>query len=444
MSEPPRGGFTRSLRLAALPIGVAGRAAMGAGRRLTGVPAEDIALQLQARTADQLFAVLGELKGGAMKVGQALSIFEAAMPPELVRPYRAALTKLQDSAPAMPVETVQRVLTENFGPRWSTRFRDFDERPAASASIGQVHRATWRDGRDVAVKVQYPGAGPALIGDFRRLSRVTRLSAGWIPGLDLTPLLTELVDRVKDELDYEREAESQRLFAQAFAGDPHVRVPAVVHAGRTVIVSEWLEGTPLSHIIREGSDDERDAAATRYLQFHLSGPQRARLLHADPHPGNFRMLPDGRLGVMDFGSVDQLPDGLPPAIGRLLSRALIDDADAIVTGLRNEGFIRPGMDIGGQELLDVLDPFLDPVRTPTFLFTRDWLNSNVERFQNPASVDFRTGVKLNLPADYLLIHRVWAGGIGVLCQIGGEIPARDILAQGLPGADFPPLDTTDL
>lgn len=444
MSEPPRGGFTRSLKLAALPIGVAGRAAMGAGRRLTGVPAEDIALQLQARTADQLFAVLGELKGGAMKVGQALSIFEAAMPPELVRPYRAALTKLQDSAPAMPMETVARVLTENFGPRWSTRFRDFEEQPAASASIGQVHRATWRDGRDVAVKVQYPGAGPALVGDFRRLSRVTRLSAGWIPGLDLTPLLTELVDRVKDELDYEREAESQRLFAQAFSGDPLVRVPAVVHAGRTVIVSEWLEGTPLSHIIREGSDDERDAAAARYLQFHLSGPQRVRLLHADPHPGNFRMLPDGRLGVMDFGSVDELPEGLPPAIGRLLNRALVDDADSILMGLREEGFIRPGMDVGAQELLDVLDPFLDPVRTPTFLFTRDWLNRNVERFQNPTSVDFRTGVKINLPADYLLIHRVWAGGVGVLCQIGGEIPARDILAQGLPGADFPPLDTNNL
>ncbi len=414
---------------------------MGAGRRLGGVPAEDVALQLQAATAEQLFTVLGELKGGAMKVGQALSIFEAAMPAELVGPYRAALTKLQDSAPAMPAATVHRVLTENFGPRWESRFRDFDDEPSASASIGQVHRATWRDGRDVAVKVQYPGAGAALIGDFRRLSRVTRLSAGWIPGLDLTPLLTELVDRVEDELDYEAEAVSQRLFAQAFAGDPHVRVPAVVHAGRTVIVSEWLEGTPLSQIIREGSEQERDAAAARYLEFHLSGPQRVRLLHADPHPGNFRMLPDGRLGVMDFGSVDNLPDGLPPAIGWLLTRALLEDADTIVAGLREEGFIRPEMDVDPQELLDVLDPFVDAIRTPTFLFTREWLGSHVERFQNPTSVDFRTGLKLNLPADYMLIHRVWAGGIGVLCQIGGEIPARDILDQGLPGAHFPALET---
>lgn len=439
MSELPRRGFTRTVKLATLPIGVAGRAAMGAGRRLTGVPAEDVAAQLQARTAEQLFAVLGELKGGSMKVGQALSVFEAAMPAELVRPYRAALTKLQDSAPAMPAETVHRVLTENLGPGWASRFREFDHVPAASASIGQVHRATWEDGRDVAVKVQYPGAGPALIGDFRRLSRVTRLSAGWIPGLDLTPLLTELVDRVEDELDYEAEAAHQRLFAQAFATDPDLHVPSVVHASRTVIVSEWLEGTPLSKIITDGTQEERDLAASRYLEFHLAGPQRVRLLHADPHPGNFRMMPDGRLGVMDFGSVDDLPSGLPLAIGELLTRALVEDAPTILAGLRDEGFIRPTMDIDPEELLDMLDPFLDPLRTPTFLFTRDWLNSHVQRFQNPSTVDFRTGIKLNLPAEYMLIHRVWAGGIGVLCQIAGEVPARQILDDGLPGAAFPPL-----
>lgn len=438
VSEPPRRAFTRSAKLASLPLGVAGRAAMGAGRRLTGVPAEDIALHLQNRTAEQLFSVLGELKGGAMKVGQALSIFEAAMPEDLAAPYRASLTKLQDSAPAMPATTVHRVVAENLGPRWRSKFRDFDDEPVASASIGQVHRATWKDGRDVAVKVQYPGAGPALVGDFKRLARVTRMSAGWMPGLDLQPLLEEFVARVEDELDYEQEAAGQKRYSEAFVGDPHIVIPAVVHHGPTLLVSEWLEGTPLSHIIREGSEADRDLAAMRYLEFHVAGPERARLLHADPHPGNFRMLPDGRLGVMDFGSTDNLPGGLPSAIGRLLTRALEDDAQTVLDGLRDEGFVRPHIDVDADELLDLIDPFIDPVRVAEFQFSRDWLRSHADRMRNPRSMDFRTSMRLNLPSDYMLIQRVWAGGIGVLCQINGVVPGRRILAEGLPGAEFSP------
>lgn len=439
VSVPPRRGITRTVKLASLPIGMAGRAAVGAGRRLTGVAPEDVAAHLQARTAQQLFAVLGELKGGAMKVGQALSIFEAALPEEFVRPYRATLTKLQDAAPAMSADTVHGLLAENLGPRWRAKFRDFDDRPAAAASIGQVHRATWKDGRDVAVKVQYPGAGPALIGDFRRLSRVTKVTAGWVPGLDLEPLLTELVDRVEEELDYGLEARHQKVFAAAFAGDEHIVVPAVVHHGPTVLVTEWLDGIPLSRIIAEGGTADRDLAARRYLEFHVAGPERARLLHADPHPGNFRLLPDGRLGVLDFGSVDRLPDGLPPQIGLLLTRALDDDAQALLDGLRDEGFIKPGVRVDAERLLDLVRPFIAPLGQPSFRFTRTWLREHVERFQNPTQGDLRTSLRLNLPAEYLLIHRVWAGGIGVLCQIGGDVPARAILAAGLPGAGFGPL-----
>lgn len=436
MSEPPRRGITRTARLATLPLGVAGRAALGAGRRLTGVPAEDIALDLQNRAAEQLFAVLGELKGGAMKVGQAMSIFEAAMPEDLAGPYRAALTRLQDSAPPMPAATVHRILAENLGPRWATKFRDLDDAPAASASIGQVHRAVWKDGREVAVKVQYPGAGPALVGDFRRLARVTRMSAGWLPGLDLQPLLEEFVGRVAEELDYEREAASQKTYSEAFAGDPHILVPAVVHHGPTLLVTEWLDGLPLSRIIAEGTEEQRSHAATRYLEFHVAGPECARLLHADPHPGNFRLLPDGRLGVMDFGATDRLPDGLPTAIGELLTRALEEDAQAVLDGLREEGFVRAHIDIDAEELLDVIDPFLDAVRVDEFRPTRGWLRSHAERLRDPRSVDFRTSLRLNLPPEYMMIQRVWAGGVGVLCQLAGVVPVRSVLARGLPGAEF--------
>jgi predicted unusual protein kinase regulating ubiquinone biosynthesis (AarF/ABC1/UbiB family) len=185
----------------------------------------------------------------------------------------------------------------------------------AAASIGQVHRAIWKDGRQVAVKLQYPGAGAALLGDFRRLSQILRVTAGWVPGLDLAPLVREFEGRLAEELDYALEARRQRAFAAAFSGDESVFAPDVVFQQSTVLVSEWVGGRPLADIVVSGTPAERDHASDRYLEFLFSGPQLARLLHADPHPGNFRILPDGRLGVMDFGAVGVVPDGLPPAPG---------------------------------------------------------------------------------------------------------------------------------
>ena len=430
----------RTVKLATLPLGLAGRTALGLGRRVGGKPAELVAAEVQARTADQLFKVLGELKGGAMKFGQAMSIFEAAMPEDLAGPYRATLTKLQDSAPPMPASVVHAVLVAELGPRWRQKFVSFDDKPAASASIGQVHRAIWKDGRDVAVKLQYPGAGQALIGDLNQVSRVARLGASWIPGLDIKPILEELKRRVAEELDYQLEAKSQKAFAAAFLDDPEFAVPDVIHHKGNVIVSEWLDGTPLSTIIATGSQKARDAAATLYLKFLVVGPQRAGLLHADPHPGNFRMLADGRLGILDFGAVNRLPDGLPIEMGQLLTLAMMGDAKGSLEGLRREGFVKPSIDIDAEALLEFLAPFLEPLRTDTFTFTRAWLRSMTLHLNDPRRPNLMLGLKMNLPPAYLLIHRVWLGGIGVLCQIQGEVPGRAILNRWLPGADLPPFD----
>lgn len=437
VTQLPRRAIVRSAKLATLPLGVAGRAALGAGKRLGGKPAEAVTAELQARTAEQLFTVLGELKGGAMKVGQALSVLEAAMPEELAGPYRATLTKLQDSAPSLPTATVHEVLTRELGTRWRTKFALFEDQPTAAASVGQVHHAIWKDGREVAVKIQYPGAGDALVGDFRRLSQATRALASWIPGLDLGPVLAELVARVQEELDYELEADRQRRFGDAFEGDPHVFVPAVVHQRGAVIITEWMGGTPLSRIIAEGSDAERSQAATRYLEFLVAGPQRARLLHADPHPGNFRLLDDGRLGVLDFGAVAPLPQGLPGAIGRLVSLALRGEAEPLLDGLRTEGFVLPSQDLDPDRVLRLVSPFLEALRLPTYTFRRAWLREVTTALQDPHGEQWRTGIRMNLPPEYLLIHRVWAGGIGVLCQLEGAVPARRILDEWLPEADFP-------
>ena len=436
MTEIPRHALSRSVKLASLPLGHAGRVAVGLGKRVGGATAEEVAVQMQARAADQLFSVLGQLKGGAMKFGQALSVLEAAMPEEMAAPYRATLTKLQDAAPPMPASTVHAILSLELGPRWRTaKFLDFDDNPAASASIGQVHRATWRDGRPVAVKIQYPGAGPALLSDLAQLSRVARLAGTWIPGIDVKPVMDELRERMEEELDYAVESHHQRIFARAFHGDPDVQVPDVLAASEQVIVSEWVEGTPLSRIIAEGSPDERNEAASLYLEFLLRGPNRARLLHADPHPGNFRITPDGRLGVLDFGAVNRLPDGLPVAMGELLTLALTGDAEGLERGLRAEGFIRPGVSIDAQLLPDYLLPFLEPLLSEEFTFDRPWLRGVAARIQDPRRPDFLVATKLNLPPDYLLIHRVWLGGISVLSQIGGTVPMRDLLCAHLPGID---------
>jgi predicted unusual protein kinase regulating ubiquinone biosynthesis (AarF/ABC1/UbiB family) len=172
MTELPRKAAARTARLAALPLGFAGRNAIGLGKRLGGKPAEAVMLEIQQRTAEQLFRTLGELKGGAMKFGQAMSVLEAALPDELTGPYRDQLTRLQDSAPPMPTQLVRDALERDLGADWRERLVWLDGGPTAAASIGQVHRGRWHDGRDVAVKVQYPGSRSGRwSGSSRRGSR---------------------------------------------------------------------------------------------------------------------------------------------------------------------------------------------------------------------------------------------------------------------------------
>jgi predicted unusual protein kinase regulating ubiquinone biosynthesis (AarF/ABC1/UbiB family) len=433
VTDIPRRAVTRTARLAALPLGAAGRATLGLGKRLGGRSADEVTLELQQRTAEQLFAVLGQLKGGAMKFGQALSIFEAAFPEDLAAPYREALTKLQEAAPPMPAATVHRVLAEQFGRDWSRRFAEFDDRPAAAASIGQVHRATWADGRTVAVKVQYPGAGPALLADLTQMTRFARMFAVLAPGLDVRPLLAELRARVVEELDYALEADAQRGFAVAYADDAEIAVPRVVASAPRVLVSEWIDGTPLSTIIASGSQRQRNRAGELLATLHFSAPARAGLLHADPHPGNFRLFDDGRLGVLDFGAVSRLPDGLPEPIGRLTRLALDGDAAAVEAGLREAHFIRPGADVDAPRVMRYFRPILDPLARDTFRFTREWMRRQAARLADPRSEANRIGRQLNLPPSYLMIHRVTIGSIGVLCQLGAEAPYRSIVERWLPG-----------
>jgi predicted unusual protein kinase regulating ubiquinone biosynthesis (AarF/ABC1/UbiB family) len=431
MSDLPRRAVTRTAKLAALPIGFAGRTALGMGKRTFGRSAELVALEIQQRTADQLFKVLGELKGGAMKLGQMLSIFEAALPPEIAGPYRATLTRLQEAAPPLPAGTVHRVLAEGLGDDWRDFFAEFSDRPAAAASIGQVHKAVWNDGRTVAVKIQYPGAGRALMSDFNQLARLGRLFAVLMPGLDMKAMLAEVKERVAEELDYTVEAESQRAFAEAYADDPDIYVPQVVAQSGNVLVTEWMDGTPLSAIISDGTQEQRDHAGLLYCRFLFSGPARCGLLHADPHPGNYRLLDDGRLGVIDFGAVDHLPDGFHHRIGMLMRIGTLLDIDQIMKALREEDFIREGVEVDPESLHAMIGPMAEPLIEDTFKFSREWLREEFARV-----TDLRpTNVvrQLNLPPSYVLIHRVVAAGTGVLCQLEAEGPFRGEALRWVPG-----------
>ncbi|WP_438303242.1 ABC1 kinase family protein [Streptomyces sp. HUAS TT11] len=442
MSDLPRKAVTRTAKLAALPLGFAGRATWGLGKRIVGESAELVGRELQQRTAEQLFKVLGELKGGAMKFGQALSVFESALPEEVAGPYRAALTKLQEAAPPMPTRTVHGVLKERLGDDWRELFLEFEDKPAAAASIGQVHRAVWHDGREVAVKVQYPGAGDALLSDLSQLSRFARLLGPLIPGMDIKPLIAELRDRVSEELDYGLEAQAQQAHAEEFAGDPDVMVPAVVHQCDQVLVTEWVEGIPLSEVISDGTQEQRDRAGQLLARFLFSGPARTGLLHADPHPGNFRLLPGSgdstrkeqwRLGVLDFGTVDRLPGGLPAPIGDSLRMTLQGDAQSVYELLCEEGFVKESIELDPDAVLDYLLPIIEPAQADEFTFTRGWMRSQAARIADPRSPAHQLGKRLNLPPAYLLIHRVTLSTIGVLCQLGATVRLRDELEKWLPG-----------
>ncbi|MFE6943087.1 ABC1 kinase family protein [Streptomyces chartreusis] len=440
MSDLPRKAVTRTAKLAALPLGFAGRATWGLGKRIVGESAELVGRELQQRTAEQMFKVLGELKGGAMKFGQALSVFESALPEEIAGPYRAALTKLQEAAPPMPTRTVHSVLAERLGEDWQDLFEEFEDKPAAAASIGQVHRGVWHDGREVAVKVQYPGAGEALLSDLNQLSRFARLLGPLIPGMDIKPLIAELKDRVSEELDYALEAQAQQAHADEFADDPDVVVPAVVHQCEQVLITEWIDGIPLSEVISDGTEEQRNRAGQLLARFLFSGPARTGLLHADPHPGNFRLLPgdpdsegEWRLGVLDFGTVDRLPGGLPTPIGDSLRMTLDGDADAVYELLCEEGFVKESIDLEPDAVLDYLLPIIEPAQVDEFTFTRGWMRSQAGRVADPRSPAYQLGKQLNLPPAYLLIHRVTLSTIGVLCQLGATVRLREELEEWLPG-----------
>ncbi|WP_036402275.1 macrolide-binding ATPase MABP-1 [Mycolicibacterium cosmeticum] len=433
VADIKRGSVARNAKLATLPVGFAGRAALGIGKRLTGKSKDEVTAELMDKAAQQLFTVLGELKGGAMKVGQALSVMEAAIPEQYGKPYREALTKLQREAPPLPAAKVHRVLDAQLGTKWRDRFASFDDTPVASASIGQVHKAIWSDGREVAVKIQYPGADEALRADLKTIQRLVGVFKQLAPGADVQGVVDELIQRTEMELDYRLEADNQRAFAKAYENDPHFAVPHIVASAPKVVIAEWMDGIPMSVIIREGTPEQRDLMGTRLTELTFGAPKRLEMMHGDAHPGNFMLLPDGRMGVIDFGAVAPLPGGFPVALGTTIRLARDKNYDEALPAMEAAGFIQKGQQVSAQEVDDMLRQYVQPIEVDVFHYNRRWLQKMAAGQMDNSVAQIKMARQLDLPAQLAIPLRVIASTIAICCQLDAHVPVKAIATELVPG-----------
>ena len=429
-----RGSARRNAKLASIPVGMAGRAALGAAKRLTGKSRDEVNAEMMEKAANQLFSVLGELKGGAMKVGQALSVLEAAIPEEFGEPYRDALTKLQKDAPPLSADKVHRVLDGQLGTKWRDRFRSFDDTPVASASIGQVHKGVWADGREVAVKIQYPGADEALRADLKTMRRLTSVLKQLSPGADVQGVVDELVERTEMELDYRLEANNQRAFAKADEGQPRFGVPQIVGSAPKVMVSEWIDGgVPLAQIIRNGTPEQRDICGTRLFELTFDAPGRVGMMHGDAHPGNFMLLDDGRMAVLDFGAVAPLPDGLPVEMGMMIRLAQEKQYDLLLPTMEKVGFVRKGEQVSLEDIVEMLAQYVEPVQVPVFHYTRKWLQKHAASNMERTPQNLKMARQMDLPVQLAIPLRVIGSTVAISCQLDCHVPVREMAEALIPG-----------
>src|ERR687893_399946 len=303
--QPPSSRISRSARLGGL---VAGQSARWAGTRAANVVrsperADAATGERAAALARELVEQLGQMRGAAMKVGQVLSTIDFTALPEGEREnFKRTLAALRDDVPPLPFKDVEKLLREELGERPSAVFAEFEEEAFAAASIGQVHRAVTHEGRAVAVKVQYPGVAEAVDTDLRNLSLLLPLVKRPAPGFDVKAVYAELRERIAEELDYELEAQNQRAIARAHRDHPFAFVPAVHTAlsARRVLVTDLIEGDRFEAVKRRDAAT-RDRFGEIVFRFYFGLVRHMGRVSGDPHPGNYLLLEDGRVGFLDFG-----------------------------------------------------------------------------------------------------------------------------------------------
>ena len=330
----PTGRVSRTARVGRL---AAGQAIRQAGTRAANVArtreGADAALERrQIEAAEQIVAVLGTMKGAAMKVGQVMSFLDPGFVPEEHREeFQRKLAELRDAAPTVTFAQMRKVIEAELDAKLEEIFREFDEEPIATASIGQVYRGVLHDGREVAVKVQYPGVAAAVRADLQNLGMILRLAKRIAPGLDPQAVGAEIRGRIEEELDYELEAQNQRALARIFRGHPFIVVPAVITSlsRERVLVSEYVRGTGFEEL-KGYPQEERNRIAEIIFRFYFGCLYRHHQFSGDPHPGNSMLLDDGRMAFFDFGLFKRMPEGSVELETQVVRATIEGDAEKIM------------------------------------------------------------------------------------------------------------------
>ncbi|MEQ1833914.1 MAG: AarF/ABC1/UbiB kinase family protein [Candidatus Eisenbacteria bacterium] len=381
------------------------------------------------RTSQDVARELGNMKGALMKFGQLLSFIVEALPPDA----QAVLSSLQSDAPPMAPETADAVVRTELGASPNKVFLDWQETPVAAASVGQVHRAVTRDGRDVAVKVQYPGVGDAIETDLANTEGLYRLVGAFaLKGLDTKGLVDELRARMREELDYCLEANNQREFANHFAGHPFISIPAVDSATSTskVLTTEWVDGIGFAEFMDTANPTAKQRAGEVIWRFAQHAVHRGRAFNGDPHPGNYKFTREGDVTFLDFGLVKRWTPGeweqLQPSIDAIIVHR---DPDRLLDAMEMAGFLRPGHGLDATRVYEYVSTPYTPYLTDTFAFDRDFVKRAMATVIDVKGPHEQVIEQLNMPASFVILDRVVWGVNAILGKLEVEAPWRAMLLE---------------
>ncbi len=422
-SKIPKGRVRRSAKLGSI---VGGQAARYAGTKATNVARSEESSkerleQRHLETAMKMVGALGQMKGAAMKLGQFASFIDTEFIPEEYREiYQEQLAKLRTDAPAMPWEKVEKVLEEEYdGEPLSELFAEFEQEAFAAASIGQVHKAELLDGRAVAVKIQYPGIAEALDADLRNAGTIVRLARALAPGLDAKAIAKELRERVMEELDYEYEAQNQRTFSRAYRDHPFIYVPEVITrlSRRRVLVTELVKGLDFEQI-KALPDEERSRFGEIVFRGSFGSIYHLQHFNADPHPGNYMLMEDGRVAFIDFGMTKKLDNEQIVLEQRAFDAASRDDPEAFRAALHDLGFIKNPSKLDAERLMEHMGAVGGwYIEDREIEINAKRVMKIIESTNDPRSEYYDLMRREAMPADELMGRRMEIGVVAVLGQL---------------------------
>lgn len=381
------------------------------------------------RTADDVARELGNMKGALMKAGQLLSFVIEALP----QAAQQSLSVLYSDAPPMSAELAAGVVRAELGADPERVFLDWSSTPEAAASVGQVHRAVTRDGREVAVKVQYPGVGDAIEADLANADALYRLFGAFaMKGLDTAALVDELRTRMRDELDYEIERRNLEDFRRHYVGHPFVSLPHVIPelSTRRVLTTEWIDGLSWSEFLAQAERPAIERSAETIWRFAQHSILRAGMFNGDPHPGNYRFAIDGGVTFLDFGLVKRWAPGewevLAPSMDAIIVHR---DPDRLVAAMESAGFLATGHQLDPVAVYDYVSSPYRPYLTDTFTFTREFMRDTVARIIDVNGPHAEVIAKLDLPPSFVVLDRVVWGVSALLGKLEITAPWRAMLLE---------------